>query len=49
METFASVAEEDPTVKVASPDTLHSALHDGAEEANPDYFKRANAEYYSAA
>ncbi|GJE94553.1 hypothetical protein PsYK624_107230 [Phanerochaete sordida] len=49
METFASVAEDDPTVKVASPDTLHSALHGGGEETNPDYFKRANAEYYSSA
>lgn len=48
METFASVAE-DATVKAASPDTLHDTLHDGAGDSNPDFFKRSNAEYYSAA
>ncbi|EKM58094.1 uncharacterized protein PHACADRAFT_252104 [Phanerochaete carnosa HHB-10118-sp] len=49
METFASVAEDDATAKASSPATPHSTLHDGAEESNPDLFKRSNAEYYTAA
>lgn len=49
METFATVAEDDPTIKTCSPDTLHGTLHDGTDEANADFFKRANAEYYTAA
>jgi len=49
METFASVAEDETTAKTSSPDTLHGTLHDGAEDSNPDFFKRSNAEYYSAA
>ena len=48
METFASVADEDTTVKASSPETLHGTLHEGAEDSNPDLFKRQNAEYYSA-
>ena len=49
METFATVAEDDPTIKACSPDTLHGTLHEGTDEANADFFKRANAEYYTAA
>ena len=53
METFASVAEDtdrafttyDSTDKMSSPDTLDPEAH----ETNADFFKRSNAEYYSAA
>ena len=53
METFASVAEEaeqgftayDSSSKVSTPDTYDP----DANEGNPDFFKRSNAEYYNAA
>lgn len=53
METFASVAEEadnafvpyESSGKLSSPDTLEPERHDG----NTDFFKRSNAEYYTAA
>lgn len=54
METFASVAEEDPVDKGFMPYDGSSktltpeSLDVEAQEASPDFFKRSNAEYYSA-
>ena len=61
METFASVAEDVPSDKVFGPydsasktltptdsgDTLDPEAQDS--KADADFFKRSNAEYYSAA
>jgi hypothetical protein len=53
METFASVPEEtdkdfvpyESSSKISSPDTLEPETKEGG----PDFFKRSNAEYYTAA
>lgn len=52
METFASVVDESPSDKTLYESSAKAMTPDGydveAQESSTDFFKRSNAEYYTA-